>query len=108
MKTIYKGQDDLYYNIKITDTESNTALYPDDLADFRIRVFTKNQENYAEYTVENIYDDVLYINAQDIEHLEDGALKMQFIIAFNNDCYVDSEQDYTSVRNTGFLLKTQR
>lgn len=107
MKTIYKGQDDLFYVLDIKD-EDGTQYLPSDLDTLIIRMYTRNPNEYAEFTKDDIKDDVLYINADALSALPDGALKMKFLIGISDPNFTDGIFDSTAERLTGYFIKTPK
>jgi hypothetical protein len=108
MKTIYKGQSDLYYRIKIKDA-SDELLLPSDLHAFVMQFYTTNPQNFVEFDKSDLYDEnLLHISASALEDLEDGALKIKFLIGISDENYDDGSYDVAAERLTGYFLKSNK
>lgn len=107
MKNIYKGKDDLYYQLNITDSQ-NRVLLPSDLHTFTMQFYTQNNGDYVEYNSSDLVDNVLRINALDLNGLADGPLRVRFLIGIDDNNYADNSFDITCERLTGYFLKTAK
>lgn len=106
MKNIIKGQDDLYYKISMKDANGEELL-PSDLHAFTMQFFTSvKDEQYVEFTKDDLVDDVLRIDGSKLSVLQDGALRVRFLLGLSDQNYEDGSYDVTCERLTGYWLKT--
>lgn len=105
MKTIYKGQDDLWWNVDVSGADGRKYL-PTDLAVFDVRIFTTDLGKALEYGASDCGEGLLRVPAEDLARLGDGPLRMKFLLGVSDSAWRDGKFDSTAVRNTGYFLKT--
>lgn len=106
MKTIYKGKDDLYYVINITN-DNGTPILTSELGAFTIEFFTSQNGPTVEFTASDVTSEgILHINASDLQELPDGPLKARFYIGLSDEAYNDGVYNQVCERLTGYFLKT--
>ena len=97
----------MYYVINITDSNNNVILPSDSLLGaLKIQFFTAQNGNYIEYQKSDLVDNVLRVNAVDLDRLADGPVRVRFLIGLNDDNYADGSYDISAERLTGYFLKT--
>lgn len=107
MKNIIKGKDDLYYSLNIKDANGEPLL-PSELHAFTMQFYTQNDGTFVEFTKDSLVDNVLRVNASALSVLQDGPLKVRFLIGISDTDYEDNSYDITCERLTGYWLKTQK
>lgn len=109
MKNIYKGKDDLYYVISVCSEEDpDTPILVSELGALKIEFFTSG-DNVLEYNKQDVTPEgILYVDADRLLTLPDGALRVRFYIGISDSGFSDDEFDQTAERMTGYFLKTLR
>lgn len=109
MKNLIKGQDDLYYVISVTSEEDpDVPILVSELDALRIEFFTSGSASVTYDKTDVTPEGILYINADRLSELPDGALRVRFFIALPDSGFSDEKFDQTAERMTGYFLKTIR
>lgn len=107
MKNLYKGQDDLYYVISVTSEEDpDTPILVSELDALKIEFYTTGSASVTYDKTDVTPEGILYVNADRLLELPDGALRVRFFIALPDSGFEDEKYDQTSERLTGYFLKT--
>ena len=107
MKTIYKGKDDIWFNLSIKDKE-NKMLVPSDLDTLTIHFFTDGSSEIVKNKGDVVDETVVHIEQEELSTLEPGALKMLIEIGVEDDGWNDSVFNRSAERLTGYFLKERK
>lgn len=69
-----------------------------------IRLFTTNSTIYAEYSKEDIVNNIIEVAYENIQGIGEGVITCRYDIAFDNTIYPDNEQNIIGQFTTDFYL----
>jgi hypothetical protein len=104
MKNFFTETEDLHYSICIKDVD-NQELLVNDLSEFTIQAYTRDESVFVVLTKDMVKDSVLYIPQNTLNSLSTGPLKFKFFIGLANENYPDGVYNITKIANTGYFLK---